>query len=113
MRKSDRQSGATWEPRPMNRDVIEDFLEKRTLDTLREGIDRRLAKIFAGVKCLDSLDAQQCERWRSVSTTTMWIPSQIDDRIGSWPKDWLTLGELGQLLDSCSASLVSSHMLKL
>jgi len=93
----------------MRGDAIQDFLEKaQALDTLRKGIDERLTRFLTTAKCLAGFDSQQRERWRSVTTTTMWTPYQIDDGVAISPKDWLTLGELGQLLDSWHRALHES-----
>jgi hypothetical protein len=90
----------------MSRDAIQDFIEKaRALDTLRKNIDERLTKFLATAKCLAGFDSQRRERWRSLTTTTMWIPNQIDDNVAISPKDWLTLDQVGQLLDSWHRTL--------
>ena len=84
----------------MSRDAIQDFVDKaNALDVLRKRIDERLTKFLAATKCLAGVDSQQRERWRSVTTTTMWVPNQIDDQVAISARDWLTLSEVGQLLD--------------
>lgn len=93
----------------MSGDTIQDFIDNaNALDALRKRVDERLIKFLAAAKCLVGVDSQQRERWRSVTTTTMWVPNQIDDRVAISPRDWLTLGEVGQLLDSWHRALYES-----
>jgi hypothetical protein len=70
----------------MSGDTIQDFIDNaNALDALRKRVDERLIKFLAAAKCLVGVDSQQRERWRSVTTTTMWVPDQIDNRVAISP----------------------------
>lgn len=85
----------------MSSDLIRDFFEKRDeVERLRKAIDTRLNTFLALLGHLRGYDNQERERWRSVNTTTMAILNQTAGNPLISPKDWLTLDELGSLLDS-------------
>jgi hypothetical protein len=85
----------------MSGDVIRDFFEKRDeVEKLRKAIDTRLNAFLAVLGHLRGYDNEERERWRSVNTTTMAVPNHTAGNPLIEPKDWLTLEELGSLLDS-------------
>lgn len=87
----------------MSDDLIRDFFDKSDeLKKIHKQIETRLNNFFAtlGQHLRGYDDENKRERWRSVNLTTMGIPSSIIGNYLISPTEWLTLEELGRLLNS-------------